>query len=338
VTTPEDRLRSYYRDEAADIESVNVLPSVLAAGRRARRRARALWASALAGLAVVLLSVFAGLSLRAHVLPAAHAPAAAHQHSTAASMPTTSSAVKSPSPSQSCGSQGGLTVCPGMAAVGETVSITAETTCGAGASGHPILMFQGPVAAIASVTTTMSATGFTASFRIPSSYPGTQQSGTAGLSLPVAPGNVYQFSTSAGACWVPFTVAPAPSDIAGAFADTWHFHVTTLSIASDGQGAATWEDPTLCGTTSSGCFGDTAATFVLSDVSGTTARAVIQASNDPRYLPVGTVLTLTLQPHDTLTVSGVSAGSAFYNTPLCGSQAASLSVTQQKATGINCGA
>jgi hypothetical protein len=269
-------------------------------------------------------------------------PAAAPLNSTITSTPPAGPTIESPAPAQLCSGTmaspaGGLIVCPATAAVGGTVTITADAGCGAGAPSPPIVMFLGPVGG-AQVATTPTGTGFSASYRIPASYPGSAQSGTSGLDLPVAPGSQYQFSTAAaGACSVPFTVARAPSGMAGAFADTWHFHVTSLSIGSDGDGVATWQDPSLCGSTP-GCHGDTAATFVLSDVTGTTAQALIEASNDPQQMPVGTSLTLTLEPHDTLSVSGVSGGSPYYGTALCGSEAASLSVAQQQAAGIGCGA
>jgi hypothetical protein len=70
----EDRLREYYRDEVAALEVADMLPGVLAAGRRARRRARALWACALAAAAVVLVAGSAELTLRAHVHPPASRP------------------------------------------------------------------------------------------------------------------------------------------------------------------------------------------------------------------------------------------------------------------------
>jgi hypothetical protein len=67
VITLEDRLRWYYRDEVAGLEVADMLPGVLAVGHRARRRARALWAGALAAAAVALVVGLAGVSLRAHV-------------------------------------------------------------------------------------------------------------------------------------------------------------------------------------------------------------------------------------------------------------------------------
>lgn len=75
MITMEDRLRKHYRDEVAGLEVADVLPGVLAAGRRARRRARALWAGALATAVVALAAGAAALSLRAPVRPAAHPPA-----------------------------------------------------------------------------------------------------------------------------------------------------------------------------------------------------------------------------------------------------------------------
>jgi PASTA domain len=74
VITLEDRLREYYHDEVAGLEVADLLPGVLATGRRVRRHARALWAGTLAAAAVVLVGSLTGLSLRAHVRPALGPP------------------------------------------------------------------------------------------------------------------------------------------------------------------------------------------------------------------------------------------------------------------------
>jgi hypothetical protein len=68
----EERLREYYRDEVAGLEATDLLPGVLAAGSRARRRARVLRAAALATVVVVLAAGSAELSGRAHRRPAVH--------------------------------------------------------------------------------------------------------------------------------------------------------------------------------------------------------------------------------------------------------------------------
>ena len=71
----EERLGEYYRDEVAGLEApADLLPGVLAAGRRARRRARLLQAAALAVAVVVLAAGSAALSLRGHLGRAAHPP------------------------------------------------------------------------------------------------------------------------------------------------------------------------------------------------------------------------------------------------------------------------
>jgi PASTA domain len=70
----EDRLRRYYRDEVAGLEAADMLPGVLAAGRRARRRTRALWAGVLAAAAVALVVGLPALFGRAHARPAVHPP------------------------------------------------------------------------------------------------------------------------------------------------------------------------------------------------------------------------------------------------------------------------
>lgn len=72
----EERLREYYHSEVAGLEATDLLPGVLAAGRRARRRARVLWTGALAAAAVALVAGLAGLSVRAPGPPAMHRPGA----------------------------------------------------------------------------------------------------------------------------------------------------------------------------------------------------------------------------------------------------------------------
>jgi hypothetical protein len=76
VITLEDRLRSYFRDEVAELDAADTLPGVLTAGRRGRRRARALLAGAIATAAAVALVVgSAQLSTRSHPRPALQASA-----------------------------------------------------------------------------------------------------------------------------------------------------------------------------------------------------------------------------------------------------------------------
>jgi hypothetical protein len=75
VITLEDRLRKYYHDEVAELEVADMLPGVLAAGSRARRRARVLWAGALAAAVVALAAGLAGLSQRGPVHWSARPPA-----------------------------------------------------------------------------------------------------------------------------------------------------------------------------------------------------------------------------------------------------------------------
>lgn len=105
---------------------------------------------------------------------------------------------------------GTFTVCPGSGPVGTTVTISSDTTCEAPPGGEPTLVFLGPKAYIGSggagneVPITKSGTGFTATYRIPSTY---TEGGNVNAQVPVTPGKGYSFATyPAGACSAPFTV------------------------------------------------------------------------------------------------------------------------------------
>jgi streptogramin lyase len=74
MTRIEDRLRQHYRDEVAGLEVPDLLPTVLAAGRRARRRSRLLSTAGIAGVvtaAVVASVMFPRLTISQR---AAHQP------------------------------------------------------------------------------------------------------------------------------------------------------------------------------------------------------------------------------------------------------------------------
>jgi hypothetical protein len=135
---------------------------------------------------------------------------------------------------------------------------------------------------------------------------------------------------------------------AGRFAGSWHVHTQYVVIRPDGTGTATWPIHAWCGTGSAAASGPCdqiisrsgfeqivpggAARIQLTRVTGPTANAIIEGSTDPSQLPNGPV-TMTVAADDVLTVTTGSGQLAF-----CGPQAAALSVTQQDAEGINCGA
>jgi hypothetical protein len=117
---------------------------------------------------------------------------------------------------------GTLTVCPGMASVGATVTLSGSTFCGAQRGELPphalgfSVVFLGPKARIGSggggdaVTYKISGNGFRATYRIPSTYLGSEQTHTWAKRLPVRPGAGYMFATyPAAGCQVPFRVTTA---------------------------------------------------------------------------------------------------------------------------------
>lgn len=115
------------------------------------------------------------------------------------------------------GPYGTLTVCPGAAPVGATVTIQSDSTCATPAgSTTAMLMFLGPQADIGSggggnqVPNTLNSSGFRAIYRIPATYQGNDTTGN--QPQPVVPGNGYSFATyPAAGCQVPFTVTRGPS-------------------------------------------------------------------------------------------------------------------------------
>jgi hypothetical protein len=110
--------------------------------------------------------------------------------------------------------QGGtFAVCSGSGRVGTKVTVSSDTNCGAPGDGEPSLEFLGPEAYIGSggggdnVAISRAGVGFTATFVIPSTYHGGEQTGHGMQTLAVPPGDEYSFATyPAGGCRVPFTV------------------------------------------------------------------------------------------------------------------------------------
>lgn len=151
--------------------------------------------------------------------------------------------------------------------------------------------------------------------------------------------------------------------VAGPFAGTWHVHTTYVIIRTDGQGSAMWPVHVDCGsanaTPGAACDTVTPQTVVISgvpssvdeihdgghavirltSVSGARARAVVSASTEPSVLPDGAA-TLSVTRSDLLYVTPALAttSSPFGRSGFCGPRAAALSLAQQEAAHINCGA
>jgi hypothetical protein len=138
------------------------------------------------------------------------------------------------------------------------------------------------------------------------------------------------------------TNVPAPPVVAilsaGQFAGTWHVHTTSITIGADGIGTANWPGPISPGESEATAVPNR-ADLHLTAVNGTQATAAITGSTDPTELPDGPVrLQITNQdllqivPSQTITVTPLRW------TGLCGASASALTLAQQTAAGINCGA
>ena len=159
------------------------------------------------------------------------------------------------------------------------------------------------------------------------------------------------------------TETPPSAVAAGQFAGTWHVHTFYVYIRSDGQGSAKWPIHVDCGsadvTPGAPCDTVTPETVVVSgvartedvihdgghavirlaSVTGARAQAVISASTEPSVLPDGDA-TLTVTKSDLLYVTPAATitSSPFGRSGFCGPRAAALSLSQQEAARINCGA
>jgi hypothetical protein len=181
----------------------------------------------------------------------------------------------------------------------------------------------------------------------------------------VASSVVYAFSRAGLSDTGATTPAPRHHPVvAGPFAGTWHVHTTSLTVAADGRGRATWPIGVDCGTgigkAPPPCDARVPSTIVLPDgvrspvedvvdgghatvrltsVTGRTAHALVTASSDPTALPDGPAVLrvssddlLQLDPH----VAPLEAHLRWQ--ALCGPRAASLPLSEQLSRGINCGA
>jgi len=135
--------------------------------------------------------------------------------STSTTTTTTLATTSTTAVAQCARGDGTLIVCPGVAAVGMTVVISSDTTCGAVPGAEPLLVFLGPTDYIGSggsgveIKITPKGHGFVATFVIPRTYPGGSPGTTPPTILPVKAGSNYAFATypaDADECYVHFTV------------------------------------------------------------------------------------------------------------------------------------
>ncbi len=134
-----------------------------------------------------------------------------------------------------------------------------------------------------------------------------------------------------------------PIVAAGQFSGWWHFHTTVVTFQPNGQGSAHWPGPLGPGQSEATAAPGRANIRIVS-MSGTHAMALITDSTEPSAVPDGPVqLRVTSQdllyvvPVRRTTVSPfdpISYGPA----GLCGPKASALTLTQQVAAHINCGA
>jgi hypothetical protein len=125
---------------------------------------------------------------------------------------------------------------------------------------------------------------------------------------------------------------------AGQFSGTWHFHTVVVAIQDNGQGSATWPGPLKPGESEATAVPGHAELRVTS-VSGTQAIALISGSTVPSAVPNGPArLQITGQDLLYLTPAMPTTVGPFGHSGLCGPTAAALTLAQQVAAGINCGA
>ena len=129
-----------------------------------------------------------------------------------------------------------------------------------------------------------------------------------------------------------------PMVAAGQFSGTWHVHTTSVTIQADGQGSAIWPGPLGPGQSEATAAPGHAALH-LTSVSGEQATVLVSGSTEPSVLPDGPArLTITNQDLLYVVPDGPTIHSPFGHNGLCGPKAVALTVAQQVAAGINCGA
>lgn len=129
-----------------------------------------------------------------------------------------------------------------------------------------------------------------------------------------------------------------PTLAVGAFGGTWHAQTTSLTIAADGTGMATWPgDPTAGQSQATATPNE--AQLRLTSVTGMQATGVIADSTSPAELPDGPVrLQISAQDVIQITPSQPITQYPLRWTALCGPAASALTLARQEAAGINCGA
>jgi hypothetical protein len=159
--------------------------------------------------------------------------------------------------------------------------------------------------------------------------------GTGGSGPPVSPAPPRPHTLPATNSPAP----PAPAAIsAGRFEGTWRAHTTSVTIGADGTGTLTWPGTVAPGGSEATAVANTAALH-LTLVNGAVATGVVSGSTDQTQLPNGRVQ-LQISGRDVLEVvpSQAIAVTPLLWSSLCGARALSMTVAQQAAAGINCGA
>jgi len=129
-----------------------------------------------------------------------------------------------------------------------------------------------------------------------------------------------------------------PIIVVGQFAGTWHVHTTSVNIQASGRGSVVWPGPLGPGESEATAPPGTAE-LQMTSVSGDEGTALVTGSTEVSVLPDGSAqLHITSQDLLYLSPDGPTSGSPFGRSGLCGSSAAALTLTQQNAAGINCGA
>lgn len=124
----------------------------------------------------------------------------------------------------------------------------------------------------------------------------------------------------------------------GQFGGTWHVHTTSVTIHVDGRGSVIWPGPLKPGESEATAVPGTAE-LRLTGVSGEQATALISGSTETSVLLDGPAqLRITNKDLLYVTPDGPTTDSPFGRSGLCGPTAAALTVAQQVAAGINCGA
>ena len=131
---------------------------------------------------------------------------------------------------------------------------------------------------------------------------------------------------------------PVPIATAGQFAGTWRVHTTAVIIEADGHGSVTWPGPLLPGE-SEATATPGHAELQLTAVTGTRATALVSGSTDQSVLPDGpTGLRVSAQDLLYVMPARPTTASVFRRSGLCGPRALDLTLAQQIAANINCGA